>query len=122
MHCCRAQLSAWCSAQAYVGAFLQREPGQTSTSEASFSGQPGVPEAGGTGTAEVGKALGAAQSEHGPENAADALHSIGTFAQVHTIMPGESGAMMLLVGHRRLKRLRTVRPAPFSIFHKQTES
>ena len=98
-----------------MGAFLQREPGQTSTSEASFSGASGVPEAGGAGAAEGGKAAGAAQPEHRPENTADALHSIGTFAQVHTIMPGESGAMMLLVGHRRLKRLRTVRPAPSSV-------
>ena len=32
-----------------------------------------------------------------------------TWAQVHAVMPSESGAMMLLVGHRRLKRLRTVR-------------
>ena len=115
MPCYRAELSAWCSAQAYVGAFLQREPGQTSASEASFSGHSGAPEPGGAGTAEAGKAAGDAQPEHGPENAADALHSIGTFAQVHTIMPGESGAMMLLVGHRRLKRLRTVRPAPCSV-------
>lgn len=34
----------------------------------------------------------------------DSLHDIGTFAQVHTIVPHDSGAQLLLLGHRRLRQ------------------
>jgi ATP-dependent Lon protease len=32
------------------------------------------------------------------------LHTLGTFAQVHTIVPHDDGAQLLLLGHRRLRR------------------
>ena len=39
------------------------------------------------------------------------IHQIGTFCQVHHISELEGGkAQLLLLGHRRLKRLHTVRP------------
>ncbi len=42
------------------------------------------------------------------------LHSVGTFCQVHHISEMESGnAQMLLLGHRRLKRLHKVSDFPF---------
>lgn len=34
----------------------------------------------------------------------DSLYQIGTFAQVHTIVPHDKGAQLLLLGHRRLRR------------------
>ena len=46
---------------------------------------------------------------------ASALHDIGTFAHVHTIHYASGaahggGAMVLLVGHRRVEQLKTVGP------------
>ena len=68
----------------YVGAFLQKE----------------MPEGG-------------AVSKTGDRLRADNLHPIGTFAHVHTIHHGglalNSSAMVLLVGHRRLKLEKVVR-------------
>ncbi len=36
------------------------------------------------------------------------LYEMGTFAQVHAIAPTDSGAQLLLIGHRRLNRTHTV--------------
>lgn len=92
------------SAQAYVGAFLQRD-----SSAAFRADEPLSPEAGRTESdAEPSSWQHGPEVEKAEDNPADALYEIGTFAQVHTVMPGESGAMMLLVGHRRLKRVKTV--------------
>lgn len=33
-----------------------------------------------------------------------ALHEVGTFAQVHAIIPHDQGAQLLLLGHRRVRR------------------
>lgn len=43
-------------------------------------------------------------------SAADSLYEVGTFAQVHTMMSGDSpdSAQLLLLGHRRIKREATV--------------
>jgi len=44
------------------------------------------------------------------EDAAAHLYEVGTFAQVHTILSGDTtdSAQLLLLGHRRLKRETTV--------------
>ena len=36
------------------------------------------------------------------------MTEVGSFAQVHHIQPTEGGAMLLLLGHRRLRRTKTV--------------
>ena len=70
-------------AQAYVGAFLSKasmEEEQDAMDEAEeFSGQDG-------------------------SKIIDMLYDVGTFAQVHTVVPHEEGAQLLLLGHRRLKK------------------
>lgn len=82
--------------QAYVGAFLRKstgkEEGETSTlaREVLESGEDGNLSGDGAGQAEE-------------PLTADALHAVGTFAQVHTIVPHEKGAQLLLLGHRRLR-------------------
>lgn len=80
-----------CSGQAYVGAFLK-------LSAVSPQGIEGV-----------------LQSEAGSRDPATAeatemdIQTVGTFCQVHHISEMESGnAQMLLLGHRRLRRLHTV--------------
>jgi hypothetical protein len=49
-------------------------------------------------------------SSEGGASGADNLYEVGTFAQVHTMMSGDSpdSAQLLLLGHRRLKRGATV--------------
>jgi hypothetical protein len=46
----------------------------------------------------------------GGEDAASHLYEVGTFAQVHTILSGDTtdSAQLLLLGHRRLRREATV--------------
>lgn len=99
-----------------MGAFLRRDSSTASSIESQLSedsvqnGSPETP----SSSSSVPEWL--AQGD-GHSMPADKLHEIGTFAQVHTIMPGENGAMMLLVGHRRLKRLKTVRTQQCMLSH-----
>jgi hypothetical protein len=55
-------------------------------------------------------------SEH--KDAASHLYEIGTFAQVHTILTGDTAdsAQLLLLGHRRIRRKSVVSPHPLSAF------
>lgn len=110
----------------YVGAFLKRP--EQGNSEASSSGlplanvdsfDPSMPDESArsasdgtqqspTASAEASEQLGTGSAE---ADAAADLHEVGTFAQVHTMAPahGEGvGMQLLLFGHRRLKRIRTV--------------
>lgn len=71
-----------CSEDLYVGAFLRKKPVEAGTED-----QPVE---------------------------ASSLYDTGTFAHVHTIHYAQGaahggGAMVLLVGHRRIKQLKTVR-------------
>lgn len=81
--CSKPKIALCCSGDVYVGAFLQKD----------------TPE--GAGAAKPGERL-----------KASSLHPIGTFAHVHTIHYGSGAqngtAMVLLVGHRRLKLEKTV--------------
>jgi hypothetical protein len=106
--------------QAYVGAFLKK-PDKLLAEEA--AGRPAAAAAAGAApsTAEAGAAEGAAAGAGAGEggaagsgeggDAAGHLYEVGTFAQVHTILSGDTtdSAQLLLLGHRRLRREATVR-------------
>jgi hypothetical protein len=88
-----------CSGQAYVGAFLRRSAVAPPGADALPQQSEGM----------EGGASTSASDVHAPTRDSD-IHSIGTFCQVHHISEMESGtAQMLLLGHRRLRRLHTVR-------------
>jgi hypothetical protein len=60
---------------------------------------------------EAASSSGDADAAAGKGSGIDHLHEVGTFAQVHTILAGDSAdsAQLLLLGHRRLKREAVVR-------------
>ena len=74
-----------------MGAFLKR-PEQAATEAA------------------VLDAVDKAGTEGGKPDAANHLYETGTFAQVHTIITGDTpdSAQLLLLGHRRIRRNNTV--------------
>lgn len=90
-----------CSGQAYVGAFLR-------VSAVSPQGIEGVLQSESPASSDsAGSAAEATDAE---------LQTVGTFCQVHHISEMESGnAQMLLLGHRRLKRLHTVSSSLYSV-------
>jgi hypothetical protein len=90
-------LTTCCSGQAYVAAFLAKPDKATVEDSAAVDKAKG--------------AAGSSSSSEGGTSAADELYEVGTFAQVHTMMSGDSpdSAQLLLLGHRRLKREATVR-------------
>ncbi|EIE24366.1 ATP-dependent protease La [Coccomyxa subellipsoidea C-169] len=89
------------SGQAYVGAFLR-------VSAVSPQGIEGVLQS---------ESAASSDSNGSAAEAKDAdLQTVGTFCQVHHISEMESGnAQMLLLGHRRLKRLHTVAEDPLKV-------
>ena len=105
--------------QAYVGAFLKKEdaPEEETTPKGGLDNDAGGLEA----LAAVVKGM---EDEMEPDPAAD-LCDVGTFAQVHNIVrtgadndssgEGGGGATLLLLGHRRLRRLRTMRRDPLAV-------
>jgi hypothetical protein len=94
LSCC-GHCSVCCSGQAYVAAFLAKP--DKATVEDSVA-------------ADKAKGAAGSSSSEGGSSEADQLFEVGTFAQVHTMMSGESpdSAQLLLLGHRRLKREDTV--------------
>lgn len=97
-------------AQAYVGTFLS-----TKGSDAVGAGFEGDMEDEGEDVDKMFDARGRLTrgldhpDEEGHRGAASdrdvsSLHEIGTFAQVHTVVPHDQGAQLLLLGHRRLRR------------------
>ncbi len=97
-------------AQAYVGTFLS-----TKGSDGDGSGFETEMEGDGDnlgdmfdGRGRLIRGLGRADEEghHGTalDDDVSSLHEIGTFAQVHTVVPHDQGAQLLLLGHRRLRR------------------
>ena len=124
--------------QAYVGAFLRRPDapaaagggasaaakdaaaelgfgGVSSGGEAAAAAGAGAGAGGQQQAALEGAAGGSGGGDAGGGDAAgDAaahLYEVGTFAQVHTVVPGDAAdsAHLLLLGHRRLRREATVR-------------
>ena len=112
-------------AQAYVGAFLRKSEngsgtgGDASSTAASLSLDNILEsESGEGGIGSEGK-----KEEESPLSADD-LHSIGTFAQVHTIVPHEKGTQLLLLGHRRLRAtgVSSADPLRLSVLHLRDEA
>jgi Lon-like ATP-dependent protease len=115
-------------AQAYVGAFLRKSENGAGGKDATDSGTSATTLAmddlldnggdDGSDGAEGGK-----KGEDTPLTADD-LHEIGTFAQVHTIVPHEKGAQLLLLGHRRLRAtgVSSGDPLRLSVLHLRDES
>jgi hypothetical protein len=89
-----------CSGQAYVAAFLAKSGKALAEEAAAKQQQDGTAAAAGEASA------GDADAAAGKGSGVDHLHEVGTFAQVHTILAGDSAdsAQLLLLGHRRLKR------------------
>jgi hypothetical protein len=94
--------------QAYVAAFLAKsekvlaeEAAAAAAAAAAHSGEGGQQQQHREPDA---AAAGAEQQQ--AASAADGLFEVGTFAQVHTMMTGDTpeSAQLLLLGHRRLKR------------------
>lgn len=91
-------------AQAYVGAFLKKSAA--------------VDDVGSTLAAAEGVLEGGDDADGGAPAAPlawDDLHDVGTFAQVHTIVPHEKGAQLLLLGHRRLRATGVAGDAPLRL-------
>jgi len=112
-------------AQAYVGAFLRKSENETGTgkeesSTATTLSMEGLLEkdGGGSGEAEGGK------KEEVLPLSADDVYDVGTFAQVHTIVPHEKGAQLLLLGHRRLRAtgVSSADPLRLSVLHLRDQS
>ncbi|KAL4437435.1 hypothetical protein ABPG75_004574 [Micractinium tetrahymenae] len=101
-------------AQAYVGAFL-RKGADARAAAAAAGGDFAVPnqdELLGTSVSPADAVVGA---EAELEDPSDLLHSVGTFAQVHTIVPTDQGAQLLLLGHRRIERTALVEKDPLRL-------
>ena len=111
-------------AQAYVGAFMKK----------SIDGSGGNSSGGSSSALSIddellGEELSSGDEESSSSSAseiltADSLHSIGTFAQVHTIVPHEKGAQLLLLGHRRLRStgVSSEDPLRLNVLHLRDES
>lgn len=101
-------------AQAYVGAFLKKEPDskQPSPNDGTYPFPDDL-----LGTSDN-------PSDGSETPSAQALHAVGTFAQVHTIAPHEAGAQLLLLGHRRIRwtDVRSLDPLCLSILHLKDSS
>lgn len=100
-------------AQAYVGAFLQRAALNGTSEEDSMNGIEND-----------------TQQNKDPMNDnsqvidAENLYNIGTFAQVHTVVPHDNGAQLLLLGHRRLRQtgVASVDPLRLAVKHLRDET
>lgn len=100
-------------AQAYVGAFLKITSADVSDVTGTIEGfsleqEESIAEA-------AGPAGGSSTTTEEEPLQADTLHTVGTFAQVHTIVPHEKGAQLLLLGHRRLRRTSVVNLDPLRL-------
>jgi Lon-like ATP-dependent protease len=112
-------------AQAYVGAFLRKsEDGvsgsgkEDSSTATTLSMENIFEDEGGDGESGGGK------KEEVLPLSADDVYDVGTFAQVHTIVPHEKGAQLLLLGHRRLRAtgVSSSDPLRLSVLHLRDES
>ena len=103
-------------AQAYVGAFLTKRNHLQDKDQDEFDGdQLGMDQMMGVGRGEgegedgddasttTSTSTEVGEKEKDAVVTFDMLYPVGTFAQVHTIVPHEKGAQLLLLGHRRLR-------------------
>ena len=108
--------------QAYVGAFLKKERVKESQKEDNSDSSNNNNKGAIAGAVKEGvSGLSVSDLEHDP---ASEWHDIGTFAQVHNIVRSQdtdpdlkdgNGATLLLLGHRRIKKLSTDRKSPVTI-------
>ena len=107
--------------QAYVGAFLKKERVKESQKEDNSDSSNNNKGAIAGAVKEGVSGLSVSDLEHDP---ASEWHDIGTFAQVHNIVRSQdtdpdlkdgNGATLLLLGHRRIKKLSTDRKSPVTI-------
>ncbi|PSC68558.1 Lon protease mitochondrial [Micractinium conductrix] len=98
-------------AQAYVGAFMRKSADARATTAAAAAADIQDDLLG--GAEREGKS--AEAGEAGAEDPSQLLHSVGTFAQVHTIVPTEQGAQLLLLGHRRIEQTGLVERDPLRV-------
>jgi Lon-like ATP-dependent protease len=107
--------------QAYVGAFLQRTDAASSASKGEGEDVFDALSAMKRTTTSVGLD-GEEMVDEDEADPADHMHDIGTFAQVHNIVrlptdstTGEESATLLLLGHRRLRKLGTMKRDPMVV-------
>eukprot|EP00887_Chlorella_sp_A99_P003851 scaffold11.g3851.t1 len=99
-------------AQAYVGAFLKRG---ARASAASLGEEGGAETPFPFADDLLGAAEGPADADAGGADPTELLHAVGTFAQVHTIVPHDQGAQLLLLGHRRIRRTSLLESDPLRV-------
>lgn len=104
--------------QPYVGAFLKRDAAAAAAAGAAPSPSPSpspvAAEEGGAAAAPLLDLRTSGSEGSSSSSAADDLHEVGTFAQIHTLAlssssgleegEGTGSAQLLLLGHRRLRR------------------
>ncbi|KAI8110459.1 hypothetical protein M9435_002133 [Picochlorum sp. BPE23] len=100
-------------AQAYVGAFLSKEA-ENNNGDANHSNENASQD-----DFIIGGEAAGDQQPLDP----DSLYNVGTFAQVHTVVPHEEGAQLLLLGHRRLRKtgVYEIDPLRLSVAHMKDE-
>ncbi|GFR50901.1 hypothetical protein Agub_g13195 [Astrephomene gubernaculifera] len=98
-------------AHAYVGAFLKRSSDSSSSSSSSQQQGGQGPQA-----QQSTNMFGIPQAAEAGD-AASHLYDIGTFAQVHTVLAGDSGdsAQLLLLGHRRVRKTKVISSDPLRV-------
>lgn len=105
--------------QSYVGAFLRKELGPLSTSPPSSSPSAGAADTSPSSTTPPPPSPPPPSPPNYPDplDPASHLFEVGTFAQVHTIIAGDSpdSAQLLLLGHRRIKRTATISSDPLKV-------
>ncbi|KAK2078600.1 hypothetical protein QBZ16_003440 [Prototheca wickerhamii] len=85
--------------QTYVGTFLRK-----AAEGGSLADEPLFGEASGEGPGPGAAAARSPALDPATLDPAEALHAVGTFAQVHAIIPHDQGAQLLLLGHRRIRQ------------------
>eukprot|EP00878_Enallax_costatus_P038130 GHUV01043289.1.p1 GENE.GHUV01043289.1~~GHUV01043289.1.p1 ORF type:complete len:305 (+),score=59.91 GHUV01043289.1:230-1144(+) len=101
--------------QAYVGAFLAK-PDKVVAEEAEQHKQDSTEDAA-AATASDGDSSGSGSGSGAGSSSGNHLYDVGTFAQVHTILAGDTAdsAQLLLLGHRRIKREAVLSASPLRV-------
>ena len=110
--------------QAYVGAFLKKERVKESQKEDNSNNKTSSNKDNGAIAGAMKEGVSGLSVDDLEYDPATELHDIGTFAQVHNIVRSQdtdpdskdgNGATLLLLGHRRIKKVSTDRKSPVTI-------
>ena len=110
--------------QAYVGAFLKKERVKESQKEDNSNNKTSSNKNNGAIAGAMKEGVSGLSVDDLEYDPATELHDIGTFAQVHNIVRSQdtdpdskdgNGATLLLLGHRRIKKVSTDRKSPVTI-------